>query len=75
MTTTAIHAFVPTADQTFDGFRWLQFGMDTETHEEFKSFPRVMEYGGKLFQRMSWNSDYKTICYKEIRKVATPYEG
>lgn len=75
MNATAIHAFVPTADQTFDGFRWLQFSMDTETHEEFKSFPRVMSYDGKLFQRMSWNSDYKTCCYKQIMKVATPYEG
>ena len=71
-TATAIHAFVPTADQTFDGVRWIQFGMNTETHDEFKGFPRVVSYDGKTFQKMSWNSDRHTITYKEVGKIAVP---
>jgi hypothetical protein len=69
---TPVLAFVPLADQTFDGIRWLQFSMNTETFDEFKAFPRVLAYDGKHFQKMSWNSDYHTITYKEVGKVATP---
>lgn len=72
---TAVNAFVPTKDGIYDGFRWLQFGMNTETYEEFKGWPRVLAYDGKFFQKMSWNSDNHTITYKEVRKVATAYEG
>lgn len=74
-TATAMNAFVPTADGIYDGVRWIQFGMNTETYEEFKSFPRVMAYDGLTFQKMSWNSDNHTVTYKHVGKVATAYEG
>ena len=71
----ALPAFVPTAYGTYDGVKWLQFSMDTETHDEFKAWPRVMAYDGLTFQKMSWNSDRHSITYKEVGKVATAYEG
>ena len=71
-TATALPAFVPTAYGTYDGVKWMQFSMDTETHDEFKAWPRVMAYDGKTFQKMSWNSDRHTITYKEVGKIAVP---
>lgn len=69
---TILDAYVPTDDATFDGYRWLRFGMDSDSYDEFKSWPRVLAYDGKMFQKMSWNSDNKTISYKQVLKVATP---
>lgn len=46
-----------------DGFWALTCKMEEGTFDEFKSFPNLVQCGGRTFGKSGWNSDNLTVCY------------
>lgn len=50
------------------GVEWLHVfsgGLYELTYQEYKKHPEVVEYEGKRWYKMSFDSDSGIICYKE----------
>jgi len=53
----------------YAGEHWLQVHCG-ETYEEFAALPTVIEFQGRMYGKMSWNSDTRKAAYKVGAPVA-----
>lgn len=70
MNATAIDCYVPASVMVIDGVSWMVFYNDG-TYDAYKSMPNGLRYDGKEYAKMGWNSDTRTVSYKES-KLAKP---
>lgn len=47
------------------------------SHDEFRAFPKVLNYLDKKWVKISWSSDRNYVCYKEANntQLAFMYDG
>jgi len=57
--------FIPHGENNIDGVNWLLF-YNEGTFDAFKAMPTGLEYKGRKYGKMGWNSDTHTVHYKEI---------
>jgi hypothetical protein len=60
------NAYVPWSVLPFEGFLWMRFQYSHDGLEPWK-WPKVMEYDGKKYEWMSFDSDHMYINYKELK--------
>ena len=46
---------------------WAYKNVEGLDGQVFKGFPKVVEYDGRRFYKMSFNTDTNYICYKEAK--------
>lgn len=51
------------------GAKWLVMDLMDRTYNEM---PNALNFKGLKYAKMGWNSDLKTIHYREIIHIATP---
>jgi hypothetical protein len=59
------NAFIPSSAHVIEGEHWLMFHNDG-TFEEYKAMPNGLLYEGRKYGKRGWNSDTRTVHYKEI---------
>ena len=59
------NVYIPAASQKIDGEYWLMF-CNEGTFQAFKAMPNGLMYEGRLYGKRGWNSDTRTVHYKEI---------
>lgn len=57
-------SIVPDAIETIDGVVWFLIYNDG-TYEAYKALEKVYRMDGKFFVKMGWNSDTKTVSFRE----------
>ncbi len=64
---------LPIREDRLDGVTWLQFAMAASDYDydEYRKWPPAVAYKGMEFARMSFNSDTRTIAYRQV--LAIPY--
>ena len=67
-------AFVPMGVYEIEGDFWMEFKMKEGTYDEYKKFPEVLAYKGRIYAKMSWNSDVFKTVYKEqeVARIVDP---
>lgn len=68
MTATATpiaECLVPAQVQTIDGVSWMLFYNDG-TYKGYKSMPNGLNYKGKSYGKVGWNSDTHSVSYREM---------
>lgn len=55
---------------TYDGYAWFRTNVHDLDYAAYKALPKLVNYNGKLFAKMGWNSDNGTVSYKETTAVA-----
>jgi hypothetical protein len=53
-----------------DGFWWLCTNVPGLCYDVYKALPRVVQYEGKNYIKMGWNSDTGNVSYKESKAFA-----
>ena len=66
---TRIDEFTPDRVEVMESFTWLAVRLTTEENDfiQFRGLPKVAEYNGVRFYRMSYNSDKHEAYYKEAK--------
>jgi hypothetical protein len=54
----------------FDGVAWFRTEIPELDFDSYKVLPKVVNYDGKTFVKMSFNTDNGTVSYKCSDKVA-----
>jgi hypothetical protein len=69
--TAILNALPVTNYGNYDGVNWLQTQVADLDFDKYKALPHVVEYLGKNFRKMSFNTDNNTVSYKESNAFAT----
>ena len=69
--TAILNAVTVTCAATFDGVRWFQSEVPDLCYEKYKAMPSIVTYQGKVYRKMSFNTDNGTVSYKESNQYAT----
>lgn len=59
------NVYIPTVAHQIDGEYWLMF-YNEGTFEAFKGMPNGLMYEGRNYGKRGWNSDTRTVHYKEM---------
>ena len=63
----------PVADVIIDKVEWIVFNSQTDLYSEFEEqFPNALMFHGKIFKKMSFNSDTLKVHYKETVENEVP---
>ena len=54
----------------YDGVAWFRTSVHDLDFDAYKRLPKVVEYKGKVFVKMGWNTDNGTVSYKQSAAVA-----
>lgn len=54
----------------YDGVAWFRTAVNDLSFDTYKALPKVVEYKGKVFVKMGWNTDNGTVSYKQSEAVA-----
>ena len=72
------NALLPVYVTTPDGVHWLEFIAEPgeSIYQQFKSMPNALRAGGRVYRKMSHNSDSFKIVYRECLEtdLAFPVE-
>lgn len=52
-------------EHIIDGVWWIMF-YNEGTFESFKAMPQGLLYNGRKYGKMGWNSDTRSVSYREI---------
>jgi hypothetical protein len=63
-TATPIKCYVPAVEYRTDGSNWLIF-YNEGTYEAYKEMPNGLLYKGIEYAKMGWNSDTRSVSYKQ----------
>jgi len=68
---TALSNALPVNDYgIYDGVAWFRTSVHDLCFDTYKALPKVVEYKGKTFMKMGWNTDNGTVSYKQSEAVA-----
>ena len=54
----------------YDGVAWFRTAVHDLCFDTYKALPKVVKYNGKVFVKMSFNTDNGTVSYKQSEAVA-----
>jgi hypothetical protein len=64
-TATEIPAVTVTDLGTFDGVKWFRTFVPDLCYNVFKALPKVVNYKGESYIKMSFNTDNGSVSYKQ----------
>jgi hypothetical protein len=51
---------------------WIRTSIEPNDYEGYARLPKAVDYDGKRYGLMSWNSDTGAVWYADHKKVALP---
>lgn len=63
-TATPIECYIPASVLVIEKVSWLLFYNDG-TFQAYQEMPNGLHFEGKIYGKMGWNSDTRSVSYKE----------